>query len=41
MRLLLDTHILLWAAGKPEKLSESSRNLLRTKENSLSLLAEL
>ncbi len=22
MRLLLDTHILLWAAGEPQKLSE-------------------
>ena len=25
MKLLPDTHILLWAAGQPEKLSESTR----------------
>lgn len=35
MKLLLDTHILLWAAGQPEKLSESSRTVLTAKENSL------
>lgn len=35
MKLLLDTHILLWAAGEPEKLSESARTLLSTSENSL------
>ena len=35
MKLLLDTHILLWAAGQPEKLSESSRNHLTSSENSL------
>ena len=35
MKLLLDTHILLWAAGHPEKLSESTRTLLTTPENSL------
>ncbi|MBN2241409.1 MAG: type II toxin-antitoxin system VapC family toxin [Acidobacteria bacterium] len=35
MKLLLDTHVLLWAAGQPEKLSESARSLLRTPENSL------
>ena len=35
MRLLLDTHIVLWAAGQPEKLSESARTLLTTPENSL------
>ena len=35
MKLLLDTHILLWAAGQPEKLSESTRTLLTTPENSL------
>lgn len=33
MRLLLDTHILLWLAGDPEKLSESARTLLTTPEN--------
>jgi PIN domain nuclease of toxin-antitoxin system len=35
VKLLLDTHILLWAAGQPEKLSESTRILLTTPENSL------
>ena len=35
MKLLLDTHILLWAAGQPEKLSESTRILLTTPDNSL------
>jgi len=35
VKLLLDTHILLWAAGHPEKLSESTRTLLTTPENSL------
>ncbi|MDI6725616.1 MAG: type II toxin-antitoxin system VapC family toxin [Smithellaceae bacterium] len=35
MKLLLDTHLLLWAAGQPEKLSESARDLLTTSENVL------
>lgn len=35
MKLLLDTHILLWAAGQPEKLSESARTLLTTPGNVL------
>ena len=35
MRLLLDTHIILWAAGQPEKLSESARTLLTAPENAL------
>ncbi len=35
MKLLLDTHVLLWAAGQPEKLSEKARTLLITPENSL------
>ena len=35
MKLLLDTHILLWAVGQPEKLSESTRILLTSSENSL------
>ena len=35
MNLLLDTHILLWAAGQPERLSQSTRTLLTTPENSL------
>lgn len=28
MKLLLDTHLLLWAAGQPEKLSAKARQLL-------------
>ena len=35
MKLLLDTHILLWAAGEPEKLSEPARTLLMAPENIL------
>lgn len=35
MKLLLDTHIVLWAAGQPERLSESARTLLTTPENIL------
>jgi len=35
LKLLLDTHILLWAAGQPEKLSESARERLIAPENRL------
>ena len=35
MKLLLDTHIVLWAAGQPEKLSETARTLLTTPDNTL------
>jgi PIN domain nuclease of toxin-antitoxin system len=35
VKLLLDTHIVLWAAGQPEKLSESARTMLTTPENVL------
>ncbi|PTN34924.1 type II toxin-antitoxin system VapC family toxin [Desulfonatronum sp. SC1] len=35
MKLLLDTHILLWAAGNPEKLSEKARAILLEPSNSL------
>jgi PIN domain nuclease of toxin-antitoxin system len=35
MKLLLDTHVVLWAAGQPEKLSESARTLLTAPENEL------
>ena len=35
MRLLLDTHILFWAAGEPEKLSAAGRELLLDPENAL------
>lgn len=35
MKLLLDTHVLLWAAGEPDKLSEAVRSLLLDESNSL------
>lgn len=35
MKLLLDTHVLLWAAGQPEKLSPAARQLLEDQENEL------
>jgi PIN domain nuclease of toxin-antitoxin system len=33
MKLLLDTHLLLWAAGQPEKLSIEIRELLEEPQN--------
>lgn len=35
MNLLLDTHILLWAAGQPDRLPEECRDLLVTPSNNL------
>lgn len=35
MKLLLDTHLLLWAAGSPERLSPPARALLEDPENEL------
>ena len=35
MKLLLDTHVLLWAAGEPARLSESTRILLLDESNVL------
>jgi PIN domain nuclease of toxin-antitoxin system len=35
MKLLLDTHILLWAAGDPEKLSNTARALIEDSQNQL------
>ena len=35
MKLLLDTHILLWSAGQPDKLSDQARTLLLDTSNSL------
>jgi PIN domain nuclease of toxin-antitoxin system len=35
MRLLLDTQLLLWAAGAPEKLSTEARSLIENPENQL------
>lgn len=35
MRLLLDTHLLLWAAGQPEKLSPTAVELILDQRNEL------
>ena len=35
MKLLLDTQLLLWAAGQPERLSAAARKLLRDPRNDL------
>ena len=33
MRLLLDTHLLLWAAGEPERLPDAARALIEDAQN--------
>jgi PIN domain nuclease of toxin-antitoxin system len=35
MKFLLDTHLLLWAAGQPERLSKSARELIENPDNVL------
>lgn len=35
MKLLLDTHLLLWAAGQPERLSKKARSLIEKDEHEL------
>ena len=35
MKLLLDTHLLLWAAGQPESLSDAARSLMADPDNVL------
>ncbi len=35
MKLLLDTHLLLWVAGEPGRLSTEARNLINNPENEL------
>lgn len=35
MKLLLDTHILLWAAGSPAKIPEKGRSLIEDSANEL------
>jgi len=35
VKLLLDTHLLLWAAGEPGRLSPAARQLLADSENEL------
>lgn len=35
MKVLLDTHLLLWAAGQPGRLPAKARNLINNPENEL------
>jgi PIN domain nuclease of toxin-antitoxin system len=35
MKLLLDTHLLLWAAGEPRRLSKQARALINDPDNEL------
>lgn len=35
MKFLLDTNLLLWAAGNPNRLSSAARNLIKDTENEL------
>lgn len=35
MRLLLDTHLLLWAAGTPKRLSATTRKAIESPDNKL------
>ncbi len=35
MKLLLDTHLLLWAAGEPKRLSRQARALIEKADNEL------
>lgn len=35
MKLLLDTHVLLWAAGEPERFTAAARKLLQDPEHEL------
>ncbi len=37
MKLLLDTDLLLWAAGDPKRLSRKARTLIEAKGNTLLL----
>lgn len=35
MKLLLDTHLLLWAAGQPDRLSKTARDLIEAEGSEL------
>ncbi len=35
MKLLLDTHVLVWAAGEPDKLSDEALRLIEAPDNEL------
>ncbi len=39
MEILLDTHILIWALGKPSRLSADIQAMLRTPENQIAFSA--
>ena len=39
MKLLLDTQLLLWAAGQPKRLSAAARKLLNDPRNELTFSA--
>jgi PIN domain nuclease of toxin-antitoxin system len=39
MTFLLDTHLLLWAAGNPDRLSPAARDVLSDEENELTFSA--
>ena len=35
MKILLDTHLLLWAAGEPKRLTVTARRLIENRDNEL------
>jgi PIN domain nuclease of toxin-antitoxin system len=39
MKLLLDTHLLIWTAGNPKKLSKPARELIEDRDNDLAFSA--
>jgi PIN domain nuclease of toxin-antitoxin system len=39
MKLLLDTHLLIWTAGNPKKLSKLARELIEDRDNDLAFSA--
>ncbi len=39
MKLLLDTHLLIWAAGAPDKLSKKARKLIEDRDNEIAFSA--
>jgi PIN domain nuclease of toxin-antitoxin system len=39
MKLLLDTHMLIWTAGSPDKLSETARALIEDRGNEIAFSA--
>lgn len=39
MKLLLDTHLLIWTAGSPDKLSKTARALIEDRDNEIAFSA--